>query len=129
RRGHTLAGPHRDDLLWTRNGRALAMQASAGGGARAVAPVKLAGGHAGARRAGGAPPFAGRGLDPPPAGGLGGGVLRGPPAEGPRAADDGGSSLAVGGARRRRARSERRIRVAPARVARGESLGDDSKRR
>ena len=58
RRGHTLAGPHRDDLLWTRNGRALAMQASAGEVARAVALIKLAEWHAVARRAGEPPLFA-----------------------------------------------------------------------
>ncbi len=58
RRGHTLAGPHRDDLLWLRNGRALAMQASAGEVARAVALIKLAEWHAVARRAGEPPLFA-----------------------------------------------------------------------
>jgi len=58
RRGHTLAGPHRDDLLWLRNGRNLATQASAGEVARAVALIKLAEWHAVARRAGEPPLFA-----------------------------------------------------------------------
>jgi DNA replication and repair protein RecF len=58
RRGHTLAGPHRDDLLWLRNGRGLATQASAGEVARAVALIKLAEWHAVARRAGEPPLFA-----------------------------------------------------------------------
>ncbi len=50
RRGYSLAGPHRDDLLWTRDGRPLAAQASAGEVARTVALVKLA--EWSARRAG-----------------------------------------------------------------------------
>jgi DNA replication and repair protein RecF len=58
RRGHTLAGPHRDDLVWTRNGRPLAMQASAGEVARTVALIKLAEWSAVARRAGEPPLFA-----------------------------------------------------------------------
>src|SRR5205807_5242344 len=37
RRGHSLAGPHRDDLAWTRLGRPLAAQASSGEVARTVA--------------------------------------------------------------------------------------------
>lgn len=42
RRGHCLAGPQRDDLLWERGGRSLAATASAGELARTVALVKLA---------------------------------------------------------------------------------------
>jgi DNA replication and repair protein RecF len=42
RRGYSLAGPHRDDLLWTRDGRPLSEQASSGEVARTVALVKLA---------------------------------------------------------------------------------------
>ncbi len=42
RRGYTLAGPHRDDLVWKRRGRALAGEASSGEIARTVALAKLA---------------------------------------------------------------------------------------
>ncbi len=56
RRGHSLAGPHRDDLLWTRDGRPLAAEASSGEVARTVALVKLAEWSAVAR-AGGEPPL------------------------------------------------------------------------
>ena len=42
RRGHTLKGPHRDDLVWSRNGRPLAGQASAGEIHRIVGLVKFA---------------------------------------------------------------------------------------
>ncbi len=42
RRGYTLAGPHRDDLVWKRRGRALATEASSGEVARTVALAKLA---------------------------------------------------------------------------------------
>ena len=42
RRGHTLAGPHRDDLAWTRRGRPLSAEASAGEVARTVALARLA---------------------------------------------------------------------------------------
>ncbi len=42
RRGLSLAGPQRDDLLWERGGRALAATASAGELARTVALAKLA---------------------------------------------------------------------------------------
>ena len=41
-RGHTLAGPHRDELLWTRNGRPLAAEASAGELHRTVVLARLA---------------------------------------------------------------------------------------
>jgi DNA replication and repair protein RecF len=42
KRGYTLSGPHRDDLAWTRSGRALAAHASAGEIHRTVALAKLA---------------------------------------------------------------------------------------
>ena len=42
KRGHTLSGPHRDDLAWIRDGRPLATQASAGELHRTVALAKLA---------------------------------------------------------------------------------------
>jgi DNA replication and repair protein RecF len=42
RRGHSLAGPHRDDLTWSRGGRPLAGQASTGEITRIVALAKLA---------------------------------------------------------------------------------------
>ena len=45
-RGHTLAGPHRDDLVWTRRGRALASDASAGELHRTVMLARLAEWHA-----------------------------------------------------------------------------------
>jgi DNA replication and repair protein RecF len=46
RRGHSLAGPHRDDLAWTRGGRPLAAEASSGEVQRTVALAKLAEWHA-----------------------------------------------------------------------------------
>lgn len=55
RRGHTLAGPHRDDLLWRRRGRPLVAQASAGEIHRVVALAKLAEAQAVERAAGEAP--------------------------------------------------------------------------
>ena len=42
RRGYSLAGPHRDDLSWTRRGRVLAAEASSGEIARTVALARLA---------------------------------------------------------------------------------------
>jgi DNA replication and repair protein RecF len=45
-RGHTMAGPHRDDLVWTRRGRALASDASAGELHRTVMLARLAEWHA-----------------------------------------------------------------------------------
>ncbi|MFN2632032.1 MAG: DNA replication/repair protein RecF [Thermoanaerobaculia bacterium] len=42
RRGHSLAGPHRDDLVFSRHGRPLAAHASAGELHRIVSLVKLA---------------------------------------------------------------------------------------
>jgi DNA replication and repair protein RecF len=42
KRGYSLAGPHRDDLSWTRHGRPLAGRASAGEVHRTVALAKLA---------------------------------------------------------------------------------------
>jgi len=58
RRGHSLAGPHRDDLVWTRAGKPLALEASTGEVARTVALVKLAEWSAVARAAGQPPLFA-----------------------------------------------------------------------
>jgi len=58
RRGHSLAGPQRDDLFWERAGRALAETASAGELARTTALVKLAEWRAIARASGEAPLFA-----------------------------------------------------------------------
>jgi DNA replication and repair protein RecF len=58
RRGFSLAGPHRDDLLWTREGRPLAAEASSGEVARTVALIKLAEWSAVARAAGEPPLFA-----------------------------------------------------------------------
>ena len=42
RRGYSLAGPHRDDLDWSRRGRPLAAEASSGEIARTLALVRLA---------------------------------------------------------------------------------------
>src|SRR5262249_29789872 len=42
RRGYSLAGPHRDDLRWSRRGAPLASQASSGEISRTVALSKLA---------------------------------------------------------------------------------------
>lgn len=58
RRGHSLAGPHRDDLVWTRAGKPLALEASTGEVARTVALVKLAEWSAVAKAAGQPPLFA-----------------------------------------------------------------------
>jgi DNA replication and repair protein RecF len=55
RRGHSLAGPHRDDLVFSRGGRPLAQQASAGEVHRMVAILKLAEWRTVARAAGVAP--------------------------------------------------------------------------
>ena len=55
RRGHTLAGPHRDDLVFSRHGRPLAAHASAGELHRTVSLVKLAEWKAVAEAAGEAP--------------------------------------------------------------------------
>ena len=57
RRGYTLAGPHRDDLVWKRRGRALATEASSGEIARTVALFKLAEWKSVARAAGEPPLF------------------------------------------------------------------------
>ena len=57
RRGHSLAGPQRDDLLWERGARALAATASAGELARTVALAKLAEWRAVSRAAQEAPLF------------------------------------------------------------------------
>ena len=58
RRGHSLAGPQRDDLVWERGGRPLAETASAGELARTAALVKLAEWRAIARASGETPLFA-----------------------------------------------------------------------
>ena len=58
RRGHSLAGPQRDDLFWERDGRPLAETASAGELARTTALVKLAEWRAIARASGETPLFA-----------------------------------------------------------------------
>lgn len=58
RRGYSLAGPHRDDLIWTRHGKPLAAQASAGEALRTVALAKLAEWRAVAKAAGEPPLFA-----------------------------------------------------------------------
>ena len=58
RRGHSLCGPHRDDLLWRRGERTFAAEASSGEAHRAVALAKLAEWHA-VRRARGEPPLFG----------------------------------------------------------------------
>ena len=57
RRGHTLSGPHRDDLAWTRAGRPLAATASSGEVHRVAALAKLAEWHAVAAAAGEPPLF------------------------------------------------------------------------
>jgi DNA replication and repair protein RecF len=56
RRGYSLAGPHRDDLRWTRRGAPLASQASAGEISRTVALAKLAEWRA-VEKFGGEPPL------------------------------------------------------------------------
>jgi DNA replication and repair protein RecF len=58
RRGHSLTGPQRDDLLWERGGRPLAETASAGELARTIALIKLAEWRAIAKASGEAPLFA-----------------------------------------------------------------------
>jgi len=58
RRGHTLAGPHRDDLVWSRGGRSLSSQASAGEIHRTAALAKLAEWRAVAQATGVRPLFA-----------------------------------------------------------------------
>jgi DNA replication and repair protein RecF len=58
RRGYSLAGPHRDDLVWTRDGKPLAAEASAGEALRTVALAKLAEWSAVAKATGEAPLFA-----------------------------------------------------------------------
>jgi DNA replication and repair protein RecF len=58
RRGHTLAGPQRDDLAWSRGGRSLSSQASAGEIHRTTALLKLAEWATVARATGARPLFA-----------------------------------------------------------------------
>lgn len=57
RRGYSLAGPHRDDLSWTRRGRPFAAEASSGEIARTVALARLAEWRSVAAAAGEAPLF------------------------------------------------------------------------
>jgi DNA replication and repair protein RecF len=57
RRGHSMAGPHRDDLVFTRHDRPFVGQASAGELHRAVSLIKLAEWHAVRRATGEAPLF------------------------------------------------------------------------
>jgi len=57
RRGYSLAGPHRDDLVWTRRERPLAAEASSGEIARTMALVRLAEWRSVAAAAGEAPLF------------------------------------------------------------------------
>jgi len=57
RRGHCLAGPQRDDLIWARGAKPLAATASAGELSRVAALTKLAEWHAVARAAGEPPLF------------------------------------------------------------------------
>ncbi len=57
RRGHSLAGPHRDELHWTRRGRRLAAEASSGEIARTVALARLAEWRSMARATGELPLF------------------------------------------------------------------------
>ena len=58
RRGYTLSGPHRDDVAWTRRGRPLSGQASAGEIHRTVALAKIAEWHT-IEKASGNPPLFG----------------------------------------------------------------------
>jgi DNA replication and repair protein RecF len=58
RRGHSLTGPQRDDLLWERGGKPLSETASAGELARTIALVKLAEWRAIAKASDEAPLFA-----------------------------------------------------------------------
>jgi DNA replication and repair protein RecF len=58
RRGHTMVGPHRDELAWTRRGRAFPPQASAGEIHRTVGLAKLAEWRAVAKATGEKPLFA-----------------------------------------------------------------------
>ncbi|HKA36015.1 MAG TPA: AAA family ATPase [Thermoanaerobaculia bacterium] len=58
RRGHSLTGPQRDDLIWERGGRPLSETASAGELARTIALVKLAEWRAIAKASDEAPLFA-----------------------------------------------------------------------
>lgn len=57
RRGYSLAGPHRDDVVWSRRGRPFAAEASSGEVARAVSIAKLAEWRTVARAAGELPLF------------------------------------------------------------------------
>ena len=95
RRGHCLAGPQRDDLVWTRGGKPLAATASAGEVSRVVALTKLAEWRAVARAAGESPLF---GVDEFDAGLSAGGVealVRGPAAGRDGSFDDRVGAFAV----------------------------------
>jgi len=58
RRGHSLCGPHRDELVWTRAGRPFSAEASSGEAHRTAALAKLAEWHTVARARGARPFFA-----------------------------------------------------------------------
>ena len=58
RRGHSLCGPHRDELSWTRRGRPFSSEASSGEAHRTAALAKLAEWHAVERARGQRPLFA-----------------------------------------------------------------------
>jgi DNA replication and repair protein RecF len=58
RRGHSLCGPHRDDLVWTRRDRNFSVEASSGEIHRTAALAKLAEWHAVERARGEKPVFA-----------------------------------------------------------------------
>lgn len=57
RRGHTMSGPHRDELVWTRHGKPLSATASSGEVHRVAALAKLSEWHAVAAAAGETPLF------------------------------------------------------------------------
>ena len=76
RRGHSLAGPHRDDLVFSRHGRSLATHASAGELHRTVSLVKLAEWRAVADASGQAPLLGVDEFDAGPLPGMGGGLSR-----------------------------------------------------
>ena len=57
RRGFSLAGPHRDELVWSRRGQPLSREASAGEVQRTIALARLAEWHAVARARGEPPLF------------------------------------------------------------------------
>ena len=102
RRGYTLAGPQRDDLIWRRRGRALAAEASSGEIARTVALAKLAEWKRRREGRGRAPALRRRRFRRGPLGGFGRGVFRDAPARRGSAPDDRGAPgalVASGGGR------------------------------